>query len=166
MKILFYAAIGLAFALLSLTGYTAPYTVTHYLTGYALLLHAALAPLFALCIAAWAVVYAPRRVFTEEDWLWLRNRDRLEERTAHGLAFGKKACFWLILIASLPVILSITLNMFPIFAAQTQPIVITVHYAGVILMSIGILGYAGCSWAQMDPDRYFTPEEKSHADRD
>ncbi|MGC9330188.1 MAG: hypothetical protein ACP5I1_21305 [Candidatus Hinthialibacter sp.] len=164
IRILLYAAIGLAFALLSLTGYTAPYTVTHSMTGYALLLHAALAPLFSLCLAVWAVVYAPRRVFTEEDWLWLRRRDRGEERAAHGLAFGKKVCFWLILIASLPMILSMTLNMFPLFSAQTQPIVISVHYVSVILLTIGVLGYAGCSWAQMDPDRYFAPEEKSRAD--
>lgn len=152
MKTILYAILGIAFIILSITGFTSPFTAARSITGFALLAHAALAPVLSIGLALWAMLHASRNRFTEDDWLWLRREDRLEERAVHGLRFGKKVCFWLILAAAVPVILSIALNMFPLFALDYQTCLLRIHLAGVIVLTLGILGYAGCTWAEMNPD--------------
>lgn len=150
MKRIVYFTLVAIIVLLSLTGYSAIFTMSRSMTGYSLLLHAALAPVFALGIAIWAVGSASRNRFSARDGAWLFARcgwnSTVECEPSASLLVARKVCFWLVLAMAAPAILSIVLNMFPLFSTDWQLFLMQIHRSSVTILTLGILGYAGLSY--------------------
>ncbi|RPH36253.1 hypothetical protein EHM92_04830 [bacterium] len=134
---LFYLLTLVLFMVLAITGFIPVVLFGGHLTGVLLLVHATAAPLFALSLALLSLLWAHRQRFTEENWNTVRNLtarrqvepDRLQEVV-------RKACFWLIMAFSLPLILSIILGVFPLFGTEGQEALVLLHGISALLLTI------------------------------
>jgi hypothetical protein len=151
MKKIFYFSLIAIVIILSATGFSAPFTATRSMTGYPLLLHAALAPVFSLGVAMWVVLSASRNRFTAQDGAWLLSRFGFHSNVASGSfslsLFARKVCFWAASGMAIVVILSIVLNMFPLFSMNWQAPLLSLHRFCTAFLTMGILGYMGFSFA-------------------
>jgi formate dehydrogenase gamma subunit len=136
------------FIVLAVTGFAQRLILGEAISGYWLMLHATFAPVFAVCLALLALMWAPRFVFRWGDWPWLegliRRFIRLESEAAEpdsgGFNLGQKITFWLIIILALPLILSIVSSMFPFFGTHCQELLLDVHrYTALVLALAAIV---------------------------
>ena len=97
--------------ILACTGF-APMITGQHMWGYALILHAACAPVFVTCLAYVALSGAQGRT-------WQGGASLL---TGLGVI-----CFWLMLLVSLPLILSMVLSMFPWCGTHGQEVLFEIH---------------------------------------
>lgn len=127
---LVYLLVLLCFLVLVVTGFYPALVLQKPIYGYWLVLHATFAPVFAICLAVLAVMWAENCIFTKDDWLFLRSR---------GNELLRKICFWLVVLLALPVILSIALSMFKIFGTQGQDFLLQLHRYGALLLALAII---------------------------
>ena len=111
--------------------------------GYWLMLHATFAPVFAVCLAVLAVMWAHNCRFDKNYWPWVQ---RILQRQPKNPDRGKKyectikICFWLIVILALPLMLSILLTMFPLSGTEIQKSFLNIHrYTALVLALIVII---------------------------
>jgi len=117
VSILLYLALFVVFGLLLITGFVPRLIFGHAPTGYMLMIHAGLAPVFACLMAAAALLWAHRNSFTGSEVAPPFNIKQI----------ALKKCFWAMLIVSLPLMLSIVLGMFPLFGTEGQHCLIYLH---------------------------------------
>lgn len=128
------------FLLLGLTGFLPVLILGDRLSGTLLIVHVTVAPLFALCLCALALLWAHRLRFDEEDWQFVlepahRKAPRLERRVRLALKVG----FWLVLLFSLPLMGSIILSLFPLFGTEGETLLIRVHgYSALLFLAASI----------------------------
>lgn len=146
-----YAASGAFFLFLAVTGFLPVLFWGGHLSGILLVIHVTLAPFFALSLSALALVWVHQLRFDEADW-----------RTAQGLGRGKspgeealltvalKAGFWMILLLSLPLMLTIILGLFPIFGTDGEALLIRLHGYSALLLLLASLGEIYLSIAYID----------------
>jgi cytochrome b subunit of formate dehydrogenase len=99
-----------------------------------MMLHATCAPVFAVCMAALAVMWAGRCCFEDSDCpvtrklvQWLTGNEDSAEKGACKPGVGQKVFFWLLIALSLPLILSIVVSMFPFVGTHWQEYLLVVH---------------------------------------
>jgi len=100
------------------------------LSGYPLFLHAGIAPVFAVCVTFLALALAPRHAFARPG------------------SFLLNVSFWMILAASLPLILSSVLAMFPIFGTVDQRRLLLTHRYCAAALSVFLVSYVFLSLIQ------------------
>ena len=135
LRKLLYLLTLLCFVVLVLTGFYKPLVMDEHLSGYLLMVHATFAPVFAICVALLAVLWAHHNRFKAVDWPWLVSflRRFIHMKTADTQGQEQRSClvqkiaFWLIIFLTLPVILSIVLGMFPIFGTEGQQVLLNLH---------------------------------------
>ena len=114
-------------------------------SGYFLLVHVTIVPLFSVCMAVISLVWAHKHVFGENDWKYLKKRitRNIEDKGSQtgSLEFWQKICFWLIIIMVLPVILSILLSMYQIFGTSGQEFLLQLHRYSTLLYVIVFISY-------------------------
>lgn len=136
-----------SFAVLAVTGF-GPLIFSKALTGYILMTHATFAPVFAGSLAVLVLLTVHRNRFDKNDWPLFK-----------GSCLIRKVCFWLIIILSLPVILSSVLSMFPIFGTQGQKCLLIIHrycaitFAVVALIHTFLIIFAGSKKANILTER-------------
>jgi cytochrome b subunit of formate dehydrogenase len=120
-------------AVLAITGFY-PVLAMGHISGYLMMLHATCAPVFAACMAALAVMWAGRCRFERFDCpvtarlvSWLGGKKPDDEVACGSPGVGQKALFWLLIVLSLPLILSIVLSMFPLFGTHYQVLFLGMH---------------------------------------
>ena len=91
------------------------------LSGYLLIAHVSLGWALVAALAVFAVTWA------SDHWdlpgLWVR-----------------KTAFWLMVIAAIPLILAVLLNMFPMFGTEWQDLVVEIHrYSGLMCTVSGTI---------------------------
>ncbi len=134
-RTLVYLVALVCFVVLALTGFYPVLILGEHISGYLVMLHATFAPVFAICMAALAVLWANNCRFTAGDLPWF---ERLVKRitsvesageTAQGKnsCLGQKLTFWLIIFLALPLALSIVVSMFPLFGTHWQEILLGLH---------------------------------------
>ena len=134
LRILVYLAALLCLVVLALTGFYPVLIRGEHISGYLVMVHATFAPVFAVCVAVMAVMWASNCRFSRGDWPWF---DRLVQRatlvqSAGGQRAGKsglwrKIFFWLTILLALPLGLSIVLSMFPLFGTHVQELLLSMH---------------------------------------
>ncbi len=145
LKLLVYVCGATCCALLVLSGFGPMIITQEPITGYVMLLHVGLAGFFTVCVALFALFSSTRHIFTKPDQLLLRymllgNQDsRITASTSAG--FWMKICYWLMLIVSLPLMLSIALSMFPLFGPEAQETLRCLHIYSAFLMILMIVCY-------------------------
>ena len=134
-RMLVYLLALFSFVVLALTSFYPVLILGEHISGYLLMLHATFAPVFAVCLAVLAILWAGNCRFTAGDWPWFEhivNRITLAKgggkaalRKNSGL--GQKITFWLIIVLALPLALSIVLSMFHIFGTDWQELLLSLH---------------------------------------
>lgn len=166
LRKLVYLLALLCFVVLAVTGFYPTIILGEHISGYPVMVHATFAPVFAICLAVLAVMWARNCRFTRSDWPWFQRiiqrvtlirapslvrRESLlsDERRAMNcnsglstghLAVGQKITFWLIIFLALPLILSIVLSMFPLFGTRGQELLLSMHrYTALVFALVGIV---------------------------
>jgi cytochrome b subunit of formate dehydrogenase len=148
LRILVYLLALLSFVVLAITGFYPTIILGQHISGYLVMVHATFAPVFAVCLAVLAVMWARNCRFTGGDWPWF---ERIVQRVTlanspdddaprKGSGIGQKIAFWLIIFLALPLILSIVLSMFPLFGTHWQEILLGMHrYTALVLAMVAIV---------------------------
>jgi cytochrome b subunit of formate dehydrogenase len=133
---------------LAITGFYPTLILGQHITGYLVMIHATFAPVFAVCLAVLAVMWARCCRFTGGDWPWFErivqrvtlSNNPGDETARRSSGIGQKIAFWLIIFLALPLILSIVLSMFPLFGTHWQEILLSMHrYTALIFAMVAIL---------------------------
>ena len=144
LKKLIYILALVCFAVLAVTGFI-PWLLGKSLSGYLLMIHATFAPVFALCMAALAVMEAHNQRFDKSDWLLLSRMVRLrtpdEGPVSNGSFIVMKVCFWLICMLALALFLSSVLSMFPLFGTAGQKFLFQLHRYSALLLALAVIVY-------------------------
>lgn len=140
------------FVVLAITGFYQPLILGEHISGYPVMIHATFAPVFAVCMAVLAVMWAHNCRFCSCDWPWLQKIVRGstpaksecgEDRHLGGVMF--KLTFWLTMLLALPLILSIMLSMLPWTGSHWQESLLSLHryvayaFAIVAIMHVCLL---------------------------
>lgn len=147
LKKLFYLLALLCFVVLFVAGFYPNLILGETISSYWLMLHATFAPVFAVCLAVLAVMWANIFRLDKSDCPLLQRilrraisgslsvtRDSTSDRiggerraTSDEPGLGLKITFWLIVSLALPLILSITLSMFQLFGTDWQEFLLAAH---------------------------------------
>jgi cytochrome b subunit of formate dehydrogenase len=155
LRKLVYLLALLCFVVLAVTGFYPTLILGGHISGYLVMVHATFAPVFAICLAVLAVMWARNCRFNRSDWPWFQRivqrvtlvKSTGEERkskssglsTGH-LAVGQKVTFWLIIFLALPLILSIVLSMLSFFGMHGAELSLSVHrYTALVFVLVGIV---------------------------
>ena len=130
---LVYLAAIICFVILVVTGFGPVVISGEHLSGYLLMAHVSISPVFCLCLAVLAVMWADNCRFGKNDWSNLK-RAGTEKRGKS--CPSQKIAFWLILLLALPLILSILLSMFKFFGTDGQEFLLSIHRYSALLFSL------------------------------
>jgi len=147
LRKLVYLLALLCFLVLAITSFYPVLVLKEPIHGYWLMLHATFAPVFAICLAGLAVMWAGNCCFNKSDWPWLTHiLERLtptkrvgEEPSNERLGLGQKITFWLIVVPALPLILSIILSMFDFFGTYWQELLLDIHRYTALVFAIAVI---------------------------
>ena len=147
LRILVYLVALFSFVVLALTGFYPVLILGRHITGYLVMIHATFAPVFAVCLAILAVLWARQCCFVPGDWPWF---ERLIQRITHvegagtggqrsNSCLGQKITFWLIIFLALPLALSILLSMFPLLGTHWQELLLSLHRYTAYVFSLVVI---------------------------
>lgn len=148
LRKLVYLLALLCFVILAVTGFYPTIILGQHISGYLLMVHATFAPVFAICLAVLAVMWARNCRFTRSDWPWFQRivqrvtlvKSADEEAYHEGSGLGQKITFWLIIFLALPLGLSIILSMFPLFGTHWQELLLGIHrYTALVFALVAII---------------------------
>lgn len=144
LKNLVYLLTLLSFVVLVVTGFYPVLVLGEHLCGYLLMVHTSAGGVFSACLAFLAISWAQQNRFNQSDWPWLRRLIRKEAAKEkffpQNSDLARKACFWAILMLTLPVILSVILSMFPLFGTAGQYLLLNTHrYSTLLLAMVAIV---------------------------
>jgi len=135
LKKLVYLLALLCFVVLAVTGFYQRLVFNVPISGYFVMVHATFAPVFAICLAVLAVLWARGHRFERSDWPLLEHiiervtlrKASPEESVCKSVCLAQKITFWVIIFLALPLILSIVLSMFPLFGTNWQDFLLAAH---------------------------------------
>ncbi len=149
LKKLCYLVSIVCFLLLGLTGFYPVLVHGEHISGYMMMLHATLAPIFAICLAILAITWASQYRFSQGDCPWLQGllrrvtRLHIPAEAAEGpckcAATTQKIVFWAIVVLALPLILSIVLSMLPLFGTHWQEFAMAAHRWTAVVFAVAVL---------------------------
>jgi cytochrome b subunit of formate dehydrogenase len=146
-RMLVYLAALVCFVVLALTGFYPVLVLGEHISGYLVMLHATFAPVFAICIAVLAIMWASNCCFAAGDWPWFecivkritstKGGNKTAKSKSSGL--GQKITFWLIVFLTLPLALSIVLSMFHIFGTHWQEFLLGLHRDTALVFTVIVI---------------------------
>jgi cytochrome b subunit of formate dehydrogenase len=148
LKKLCYLAAAFCFVVLGITGFYYPFVHGTHITGYLMMIHATLAPVFAICMAILTVTWASRFRFDKRDCPWLRRLLRSTTRLrvtdpenpcTRPAETAWKVTFWLVVTLAIPLILSILLSMLPLFGTYWQNVLLAAHRWAAVLFAVAVI---------------------------
>ena len=129
------------FFILAVTGFLPALFHGSHLGGILLVTHVTTAPVFTLSLCALALLWAHRLRFDEVDWRIAGNLLRRDLPGKDALVrFALKAGFWMVLLLSLPLMLTVILGLFPLFGTDGEALLIRLHGYSALLFMITALG--------------------------
>ncbi len=147
LRMLVYLVALVCFVVLALTGFYPVLILGEHISGYLVMLHATFAPVFAICMAVLAVMWAGNCRFTAGDWPWferivqrvtsVKDAEKAPKSKSSGL--GQKITFWLIIFLTLPLALSIVLSMFPLFGTHWQEVLLGLHRNTAYIFTVVVI---------------------------
>jgi len=143
LRKLVYLLAALCFVVLAVTGFYRPLVLDEHISGYLMMVHATFAPVFAVCLAILAVMWAHNCRFDKNYWPLLQRLLRRQTRSdsvGQKYELTQKVSFWLIILLALPLILSIVSSMFDVFGTTGQEFLLQLHrWCGLVLALAAIL---------------------------
>jgi cytochrome b subunit of formate dehydrogenase len=140
--VLFFAITAASIVVLTLTGFI-PYLLTGSVSGVSLVLHVAIAPVFAVCMTAITLLWAHRHRFNAQDLEWLsagaRGKDGVTAPAEPGRSPALKLGFWAMVILVPLIMGSIMLSMYPLFGTPGQRFLLTLHLvSGLLFVAVAV----------------------------
>ena len=148
LRKLVYLLALLCFVVLAVTGFYPTIVLGEHISGYLLMVHATFSPIFAICLAVLAVMWARNCRFNQRDWPWFGRiiqsvtlvKSTGEETQRKSTGLGQKITFWMIISLALPLILSIILSMYTLFGTYWQELLLGIHrYTALVFALVGIV---------------------------
>jgi len=146
LRKLVYLLALLCFVVLGVTGFYNRLVLNQPISGYLMMVHATFAPIFAICLAVLAIMWARNCRFSYSDWPWLsRLIQRVmlvkisDEAPSPAGGLGQKVTFWLVIFLALPLILSIVSSMFPLAGTHWQEILLAVHRYTAVAFAVAAI---------------------------
>jgi cytochrome b subunit of formate dehydrogenase len=142
LRKLVYLLAMLCFVVLFVTGFFSKLIFGETISGYWLMLHATFAPVFAICVAILSVMWAHNCRLNKKYWPWLQ---KIIQREVTNMAvpekheLAQKLSFWLIVVLSVPLILSIMLSMFLLFGTYWQQLLADTHRYIAIVFALAVV---------------------------
>jgi cytochrome b subunit of formate dehydrogenase len=144
LRKLVYLLALLCFVVLAITGFYPTVVLGEHISGYLLMLHATFSPIFAICLAILAIMWASNSRFTGGEWPWFQRfvqritliKSTGKETPPENSSFGQKITFWLIIFLALPLALSIILSMYTLFGTYWQELLLEIHRYTALLFSL------------------------------
>jgi cytochrome b subunit of formate dehydrogenase len=134
------------FLVLAITGFYPTLVLGEHISGYLIMLHATFAPIFAICIAILAVMWAGNCRFNNKDWPWFQRiiehitlTKSTEQPQSKETCLGQKISFWLIIFLTLPLALSIVLSMLPYFGTGWQDLFLFIHRYIALIFALVVI---------------------------
>jgi cytochrome b subunit of formate dehydrogenase len=148
LRKLVYLLALLCFVVLAFTGFYPTIVLGKHISGYLVMVHATFAPVFAICLAVLAVMWARNCRFNGGDWPWFQRfvqrvtltKSTGKEAPPKSSGLGQKISFWLIIFLALPLALSIVLSMFPLLGTYWQELLLEIHrYTALLFFLVAIV---------------------------
>lgn len=147
LRKLVYLLALLCFVVLAVTGFYPTIILGEHISGYLVMVHATFAPIFAICLAVLAVMWARNGCFAQGDWPWFgRIVERVtlvkssgEETNYQSPCLGQKITFWLIIFLALPLILSIIASMYTLFGTYWQELLLAIHRYTALVFALVVI---------------------------
>ena len=147
LRKLVYLLALLCFVVLAFTGFYPTIVLGKHISGYLVMVHATFAPVFAICLAVLAVMWARNSRFNGSEWPWFQRFVRRitltkstgKEAPPKSSELGQKISFWLIIFLALPLALSIVLSMFPLLGTYWQEILLEIHRYTALLFFLVVI---------------------------
>jgi hypothetical protein len=108
--------------------------------GVARMGHVLLGSVFAVVLVLWTILSVQRHCFTCRDRSSPKSRGNATFLTRANRA--RSGCFWILLLSAVPLILSVTLNMFACFAMDQQAWVVTTHVWNAAIVTASAMLYS------------------------
>ena len=130
------------FAVLLVTGFAPRLVLAKPISGYWSIVHVTAAPVFVVCVAVLAVIWAHNCRLDKNYWPWLQRI--LQRKTPNKAApqkreLAQKICFWLIILLVLPLALSVIVCMFPLFGTHWQKFFAGTHRYCALLVALLVI---------------------------
>ncbi len=110
------------------------------MTGYVLMVHVGTAPVFILCLLFLIVSWGYQCRLTDLEWRELLDRLQFKAVSAKGSLLLVKLTFWLAMLLSVPVSLSMLASMFTLFGTHSQEVLFNIHqYTSLALFSSAVI---------------------------
>ena len=110
------------------------------MTGYVLMIHVGTAPVFILCLLFLIVSWGYQCRLTDAEWKELLNRLKFKSASPKGSLLVIKLTFWLAMLLSVPVSLSMLASMFTIFGTHGQEVLFNIHqYTSLALVASAVI---------------------------
>ncbi len=147
LRLLVYVVAVFSFIVLAVTGFYSVLVLGEHISGYLVMVHATFAPVFAVCLAVLAVLWARHCRFAQGDWPWFERLVRrvtlagsgAEKSLRKGSGLCQKITFWLIVFLALPLALSIVLSMFPLFGTHGQELLLGTHRNIALIFTLVVI---------------------------
>jgi hypothetical protein len=96
------------------------------LTGFILLFHVSVSPVFAVSMTIISLLWVKEHIFDSEDNI--------------GLQKYRKMCFWFMILLTLVIMGTIILSMYPIFGSQWQENLLNLHlFSTLLFVAAGVI---------------------------
>ncbi len=132
-----YTLTAVLFGLLLVSGFIPIIFLGESLSGFLLAVHVTVAPFFAVSLSGFSLLWAHRLRFDESDWRFVAGGRKRRNRNKEALVrFAIKTGFWLVLVFSLPLILTVILELFPLFGTDGEEFLIRAHGYSALLLTV------------------------------
>ncbi len=142
IKIFFYVFTTSLFLIMAISAFLPTIFLDGNLSGIFLLIHVSIAPFFAISLAISIVLFVHSNRFDKNDFTSQLDLNNNKPPKLNNDGY-LKIIFWLINLFSLPAIISIILNMFPLFGTEGQNILLEVHRYSTLLLFILLILQSG-----------------------
>jgi len=118
-----YALMLLCFLILGITGFYPPLRWNLHLSGYFLMTHVTIAPIFASLLVLLTLMWAHLHSFKRGE--------------TNKLSF--KISFWLMIVFVIPLMVSIIFSLYPLFGGRGQELLVEIHRYCAVFFTIAAL---------------------------
>ena len=125
---------------MSFTAFSGRLAADKLMTGYVLMIHVGTAPVFILCLLFLIVSWGYQCRLTDTEWEEFLERLQFKTTDSKGSMLLIKLTFWLTMLLSVPVSLSMLVSMFTFFGTHSQEVLFNIHqYTSLALLSSAVV---------------------------
>jgi len=114
------------------------------LSGWLLIIHVTVAPFFVTGVMLSILIMAQQQRFKQQDWLYLKQiagQKRVLLQRREDTKFWDKLLFWIFMLAVIPAILSVLLQLYPVFGSSGMETLLEIHRYSTLILFIAVIAH-------------------------